>query len=145
MNKSPKITYDLNQSAGTIFSIIRGPLFFPVTKIRKNVYANGASASDVLASYTLTVIGLGTATIQGTNDVVVTASGGGGSGSQPKPYAFDAAPSSTASWANVIQQIGAGTNTTTIPVTGVVEFAFLRLVVTTQGVGTVTEASAVWD
>ena len=113
-------------------------------KIRRNAYAT--LTLNVNPKYSLTVVGTGTARMEGTNDVVVVASGGGGSGSSTgnKPYAYDPAPSETATWTPLITQAGSGTNEVAVAA-GDQPYAFIRLVVVANGTGEVTSATVVWD
>jgi hypothetical protein len=92
------------------------------------------TATNPTYSITITAGATGTVKLQGTNDVAIREDS-----NSNNPVATDLLPSTGASWSD----IQAATNTS-VSGSFATEYQFLRLVVGTQGTGTVTQAWVRW-
>lgn len=119
------INGSLNQVPPYLLAMTKGPI--------KGRNWNFAATNP---SFSVTVIGTGAVKLQGTNDVAIRSDTGG----ELNPIEMDLLPTEGASWAD-LATVSAGTTTGSITV----EYQFLRLIVSTQGTGTVLQAWVRWS
>lgn len=117
---------DMNVAVGTILAMIKGPI---LGKNWNNPNFNPAYA------ITITTGAAGAVSLQGTNDVVYSSND-----DSRVTVSADLNPSYTATWDTL-----AGPTSVSASGTFAVSYFFLRLVVTTQGAGTVTNAWVTWS
>lgn len=120
---------DLDQPSGTVLAMTKGPIK------GRNWMSPPFAAANPTFSITITAAAGGKVALQGTNDVVIRSD----SGSELNPIEMDLLPTDTATWTD----IQAATSSS---VTGSfsTEYQFLRLIIDTQGTGTVMQAWVRW-
>jgi hypothetical protein len=116
----------LNQAVNTVLALTKGPL------AGKNWMNSGVNPAY---SITITAGATGAVKLQGTNDVAY-----GSSDDSLNPVSMDFGPKFNASWSDI-------QTATSSSVTGTfaTSYAFLRLIISTQGTGTVRQAWVSWN